>query len=235
MFARALVPLCPKHTWRVFNENAGETRRGVHGEARIEMSEALCCGGAPTLQMLFVVDCEYWMHQAHYSYFKMNRLRWWFCTGLKCRSGILETRPKNHAWASEAGLVNPVLPWRPCTGHLVQTLTVTVSNVRNPGEGTDWSQSPLRIMSLLLFDYAKLLNLWAFSAFIAKMELNLGSSENEVRWWMQSNPAQGKARGRQWINGSYYSSTSDSIILRRIAKIFNMYEMDYLNVFDKKN
>lgn len=179
MFARALVPLCPKHTWRVFNENAGGSRRGVHGEARIEMSEALCCGGAPTLQMLFVVDCEYWMHQAHYSYFKMNRLRWWFCTGLKCRSGILETRPKNHAWASEAGLVNPVLPWRPCTSHLVQTLTVTVSNVRNPGEGTDWSQSPLRIMSLLLFDYAKLLNLWAFSSFIAKMELNLGSSEEE--------------------------------------------------------
>lgn len=106
MFARALVPVYPKHTSWMFKENAEGTRR----EGRVKMKEALPCGGAPTLQMLFVVDCEYQMHRARYPTFKMNNLGWRLCTGLKRCSGILENRLKNHARASEAGLVSPVPP-----------------------------------------------------------------------------------------------------------------------------
>lgn len=105
MFARALVPVCPKHTSWMFKENAEGTRR----EGRVKMKEALPCGGrASKCCSLLTVSIE--MHRARYPTFKMNNLGWRLCTGLKRCSGILENRLKNHARASEAGLVSPVPP-----------------------------------------------------------------------------------------------------------------------------
>ena len=52
------------------------------------------------------VPCDYWMHRGHYPTFRMNNLQCTIGTGLKCSSGILGNKLKNHAQATNMRLVH---------------------------------------------------------------------------------------------------------------------------------
>ena len=151
----------------------------------------------------------------------MNNLQWCLCAGLKCSSGILENKRKNHTPASDLGLVSAEALGK----------TANISEIMSPGQGTDF-EGRAHFKSYLCY----FRTVWpeqvayplSFSSFISETELKSWPVWGSGEVMDTKRTAQGKACGRWWINDSYYYSTGNSIILHKITGIFFFYYIKFL-------